>query len=111
MQAAAESMKLAEKELEQVAQSAKDLKELEKGLAVLQMAKKLNNSDSLDGKKCEGCQSMADYEAMFEKMMKGKGSQRRGIRRRKRRARKRTPRNRNSRPKSRSRTSPRERCF
>jgi phage-related protein len=72
MKAAAESMKLAEKELEQVAQSAKDLKELEKGLAVLQMAKRLNNTDSLDGKKCEGCQSMADYEAMFAKMMKGK---------------------------------------
>jgi hypothetical protein len=72
MKAAAESMKLAEKELEQVAQSAKELKELEKGLAVLQMAKKLNNSDSLDGGKCEGCQSMADYEALFAKMMKGK---------------------------------------
>jgi len=72
MKAAAESMKLAEKELEQVAQSAKDLKELEKGLAVLQIAKRLNNADALDGKKCEGCQSMADYEAMFEKMMKGK---------------------------------------
>lgn len=72
MQAAAESMKLAEKELEQVAQSAKDLKELEKGLAVLQMAKKLNASESLDGKKCEGCQSMDEYQAMFDKMMKGK---------------------------------------
>jgi hypothetical protein len=72
MRAAAESMKLAEKELEQVAQSAKDLKELEKGLAVLQMAKKLNQSDQLDGKKCEGCQSMDEYAAMFEKLMKGK---------------------------------------
>src|SRR5580704_499513 len=72
MRAAAESMKLAEKELEQVAQSAKDLKELEKGLAVLQMAKKLNQSNQLDGKKCEGCQSMDEYAAMFEKLMKGK---------------------------------------
>ena len=72
MKAAAESMKLAQKELEQVAQSAKDLKELEKGLAVLQMAKQLNNADALDGKKCEGCQNMGDYEAMFAKMMKGK---------------------------------------
>jgi hypothetical protein len=72
MQSAAESMKLAEKELEQVAQSAKDLKELEKGLEALQMAKKLNNSEQLDGKKCEGCQSMDEYMAMFEKMMKDK---------------------------------------
>jgi hypothetical protein len=74
MKAAAESMKLAEKELEQVAQSAKDLKELEKGLAVLQQAKKLNAEEGLDGKKCEGCQSMADYEAMFAKLMKDKGN-------------------------------------
>jgi hypothetical protein len=70
MKAASESMKLAEKELEQVAQSAKQLKELEKGLEALQMAKKLNNSEQLDGKKVEGLQSMDEYMAMFEKMMK-----------------------------------------
>lgn len=70
MKAASESMKLAEKELEQVAQSAKDLKELEKGLEALQMAKKLNNSEQLDGKKLEGAESMEEYMAMFEKMMK-----------------------------------------
>ncbi len=77
MQSAAESMKLAEKELEQVAQSVKDLKELEKGLAALQMAKKLNNDEQLDGKKFEGAQSMDEYMAMFEKMMKGKNPNRR----------------------------------
>jgi hypothetical protein len=70
MKAASDSMKLAEKELEQVAQSAKDLKELEKGLEALQMAKKLNNSEQLDGAKAEGLQSMDEYMAMFEKMMK-----------------------------------------
>jgi hypothetical protein len=74
MQSAAESMKLAEKELEQVAQSVKDLKELEKGLTALQMAKKLNSDEQLDGKKVEGAQSMDEYMAMFEKMMKGKNS-------------------------------------
>ena len=72
MQSAAESMKLAEKELEQVAQSVKDLKELEKGLTALQMAKKLNSDEQLDGKKVEGAQSMDEYMAMFEQMMKGK---------------------------------------
>ena len=70
MKAASDSLKLAQKELEQVAQSAKDLQSLEKALQVMQMAKKLNNADELDGKKCEGCQSLADYEAMFAKMMK-----------------------------------------
>jgi hypothetical protein len=72
MKAAAESMKLAEKELEQVAQSAKDLKELEKGLATLQKAKQLNKSDQLDGQKLEGADSLDDYQAMFDKLMKGR---------------------------------------
>lgn len=70
LKAAAESAKLADKELEQIAQSAKDLKALEQALSVLQMAKNLNNSDLLDGKKMEGLQSMSEYEAMYAKMMK-----------------------------------------
>jgi hypothetical protein len=70
LKAAAESAKLADKELEQIAQSAKDLKALEQALSVLQMAKSLNNKDLLDGKKTEGMQSMAEYEAMYAKMMK-----------------------------------------
>jgi hypothetical protein len=70
LKAAAESAKLADKELEQIAQSAKELKDLEQALSVLQMAKNLNNKDLLDGKKMEGMQSMADYEAMYAKMMK-----------------------------------------
>jgi hypothetical protein len=71
LKAAAESAKLADKELEQIAQSAKDLNELEKALSVLQKAKQLNNSDLLDGSKMDGLQSMSDYEAMYDKMMKG----------------------------------------
>ncbi len=70
LKAAGESAKLADKELEQIAQSAKDLKALEQALSVLQMAKNLNNSDLLDGKKMEGMQSMSEYEAMYAKMMK-----------------------------------------
>ena len=70
LKAAAESAKLADKELEQIAQSAKDLKALEQALSVLQMAKNLNNSDLLDGKKMEGLQSMAEYEARYAEMMK-----------------------------------------
>ncbi len=70
LKAAAESAKLADKELEQIAQSAKDLKDLEKALGVLQMAKNLNNADLLNGEKMEGLQSMGDYEAMYAKMMK-----------------------------------------
>jgi phage-related protein len=70
LKAAAESAKLADKELEQIALSAKDLKDLEQALSVLQMAKNLNNKDLLDGQKMEGLQSMAEYEAMYAKLMK-----------------------------------------
>jgi hypothetical protein len=70
LNAAAESAKLADKELEQLAQSAKDLSDLEKALSVLQMAKNLNNKDLLDGQKMEGMQSLAEYEAMYAKLMK-----------------------------------------
>jgi hypothetical protein len=70
LKAAADSSKLADKELEQIAQSAKDLKDLEKALGVLQMAKNLNNADLLNGEKMEGLQSMGDYEAMYAKLMK-----------------------------------------
>jgi hypothetical protein len=70
LKAAAESAKLADKELEQIAQSAKDLKDLEQALSVLQMAKNLNNKDLLDGQKMDGLQSMAEYEAMYDKLMK-----------------------------------------
>jgi hypothetical protein len=70
LKAAAESSKLADKELEQIAQSAKDLKDLEQALSVLQMAKNLNNADMLDGSKVEGLNSMSEYEKMFAKLMK-----------------------------------------
>jgi len=70
LKGAAESTKLADKELEQIAQSAKDLKDLEQALSVLQMAKALNNKDLLSGEKVEGLKSMDEYEAMYAKLMK-----------------------------------------
>jgi hypothetical protein len=68
-EAAAESMKLASMELKQLAQSMRDLKDLEKALEAVQMAKKLNAKDNLDGEACENCQTMADYAELYAEMM------------------------------------------
>ncbi len=69
MQALSESIKLAELELKQLAQSARDLQELEKALEVMQMAKRLNNDEELDGEMAEGAQSMEDYAELYAEMM------------------------------------------
>jgi hypothetical protein len=68
MQALKESLDLSEKEMEQVAQAAKDLKKLEDALKTLQEAQKLNQKGELDGSKCEGCETLADYEELYAQM-------------------------------------------
>lgn len=45
------------------------MKDLEAALKALQQAKRLNDAEQLDGDACKACQSMADYEALFAKMM------------------------------------------
>lgn len=50
LEAMRESMKLAQEELERLAQAARDLKSLEEALKMLQLAKKLNNLKGIDGK-------------------------------------------------------------
>ncbi len=69
MEALTESLKLAELELKQIAQSARDMAELEKALEVMQMAKRLNNDEKLDGEEMEGAESMEDYQEMYAEMM------------------------------------------
>ena len=69
MEALKQSMDLSEQEMEQLAQSVKDLKKLEEGLKALNMAKQLNEQDKLDGEQCEGCQSMEDYAELYAKTM------------------------------------------
>ena len=69
-----QSLDLTKMELEQLAQSAKDLQKLEEALKALQMAKSLNNEDKLDGKDCQSCKGMGDYEKLFAKMMAAAGN-------------------------------------
>lgn len=73
MEALKQSLDLSEKEMEQVAQAAKDLKKLEDAMKTLQQAQKLNEKGQLDGTKCEGCESLEDYAEMYAAMM-GEGA-------------------------------------
>jgi hypothetical protein len=68
-EALSESLKLAELELQQLAQSARDLRELEQALEVLQAARRLNAENRLDGELCENCQSLEDYAELYADLM------------------------------------------
>lgn len=69
LEALTESMALVKMELKEVAQSAKDLQELEKALAAIQAAKKLNGQGELDGEGMEDLESLEDYQEYYEQLM------------------------------------------
>jgi myosin heavy subunit len=73
MQALKESLELSEKEMEQVANSAKELKRLEEALKTLTEAQKLNQKEQLDGSKCEGCETLEDYAELYAQLNEGQG--------------------------------------
>lgn len=86
LEALKESLELSKEELQQVADAAKELKKLEEALDTLQKAQQLNQKKQLDGTKCEGCETMADYEELYNEMMaeagepnEGPGGQDRGF--------------------------------
>lgn len=68
LEAVAKSLDLSKMELQEIAQSAKDLKALEEALKVAQMAKKLNNEEKLNGEACQNCMTLADYKELFAAM-------------------------------------------
>jgi hypothetical protein len=72
LQAAQESLNLSEQELQQLAQSMKDLQNLEDGLKNLQMAKQLAGQCKLDGEGCKDCNGMGDYAALYDKLLNNK---------------------------------------
>jgi len=71
MQALQESLELSALEMESLAQSLRDLQALEEGLRAMQLAKRLNEMRGLDGQACSGCEGIADYADLYEKMMGG----------------------------------------
>ena len=56
-------------ELQQIAQTAKNMKALEEALQVLQMAKQLNEDGMLDGEASADFQSLSDYAELYAQMM------------------------------------------
>jgi hypothetical protein len=69
MEGLKESMNLSELELEEIAQSADDMKTLEEALKTIQMAKKLNEKEKLDGEQCQNCKSLKDYEELYAQLL------------------------------------------
>lgn len=70
---AMESLELSKDELQNLAEAVKDLKKLEQALKTLQLARKLNDQEQLDGGECQDCQSMADYAKKFGQCLAKKG--------------------------------------
>lgn len=68
-QALSESIKLAELELKRLAQSVRDMEQLQQALELMQMAKRLNEEGQLDGEPMEGAQTLEDYRELYAEMM------------------------------------------
>lgn len=67
--AASESLELAKLELEELAQTARDLKKLEEALKTLAEARKCNAKGNLDGGQCENCITLADYAELYRMLL------------------------------------------
>lgn len=74
LEALQESLDLSEFEMEELAQAVRDLKALEDALRTLQLAKRLNDMELLDGEPCSACDAMADYANLYAQLMAGRCS-------------------------------------
>jgi len=69
-----ESLELTEEELEALAQSLRDMEELERALEACRNAQLLNEWEELDGERCSQCQGLAEYAELYRKMTAGRCS-------------------------------------
>ncbi|MFH1423204.1 MAG: hypothetical protein ABIH42_10905 [Planctomycetota bacterium] len=69
LEALQQTLDLSKEELEQLAQSFKNIESLEQALKTLQLAKRLNEQEQLDGDAGKGCESLEDYEKLYRKML------------------------------------------
>ena len=74
---AEESLQLSKEELQRIAESFKDLNNIEDALKNLQAAKQLNEKGKLDGKDAEGAgaKTLEDYKQLYEKLLAQQGQQ------------------------------------
>ncbi len=75
LESAMQSLELSQAELQELEQAMKDLKELEQALKTIQQAKKLNEGEKLDGAKAGECKTLADYEALYAKLLAEGGAE------------------------------------
>ncbi len=75
LDAAQESMDLAKMELKELAQSARDLEQLEQALENIAKAKKLNSEEQLDGEMAADATTMEDYQQLYDQIMGQMGSE------------------------------------
>jgi len=71
----AETMELAKQELQELAQTARDLQELEKALETARMAQKANENGEADGDQLENAQTLDDYRDFYQQLMAQRGNQ------------------------------------
>ncbi|MCA8999353.1 MAG: hypothetical protein KDA80_20330, partial [Planctomycetaceae bacterium] len=69
MKAIQESLAVAQKECQMLAQSARDLQDLEEALQMISMSKQLAADDQLDGEMFDGEMSLEDYAEMYAELM------------------------------------------
>lgn len=74
-QALQESLDVAKMELQQIAQSARDLKALEESLQTIADAKKLNGEGQLDGAMTDALTAMEQYKELYEEMLAQMGGE------------------------------------
>lgn len=70
-----ESLELAKQELKQMEMTAQDMKQLEEALAMIQMAKKLNEEGKLETEGDDMFVSLEDYKEFYEEMMAEMGEE------------------------------------
>jgi hypothetical protein len=69
MEAMQETMDLAKMELQQLAQSANDLKSLEQAMETIAAAKQLNKDGQLDGAMSDALTAMEEYKELYEELL------------------------------------------
>jgi len=70
MKALEQSLEMSQQELADLAQSIRDVKELEKALEAIQQAKQLNSQNKLgEGEGGDAPKTLAEYQAMYEEML------------------------------------------
>jgi hypothetical protein len=74
-QALQESLDVAKMELQQIAQSARDLKALEESLETIAAAKRLNGEGQLDGAMTDAMTAMEQYKELYEELLAQAGGE------------------------------------